>query len=140
MLIPKIMRFLLIISISSALIACSHVAGNIVPDKGPTMESIYDDLGEEGRKIHSVDPVFLSPATSVGDASQRERSSQPQGSIPAASPIFDVLPNPELMIYIFPHLAGTEGLPIPGYWTVFSAYPRTLYALPLYVKNPEIRK
>ena len=31
---------------------------------------------------------------------------------------FKKVPNPELRIYIYPHLAGNEELPIPGYWTM----------------------
>ena len=64
----KIMA-LLILSISSTLMmACSHVAGNVVPDQGPTMERIYDDLGEA--LVNEVNdetptPVFTEPAPSA---------------------------------------------------------------------------
>ena len=34
--------------------ACSHVAGNIIPDNGPTMESIYDDLGDPHRQREAM--------------------------------------------------------------------------------------
>lgn len=33
-------------------------------------------------------------------------------------------------MYIFPHLAGSEGVPVPGYTTVFPFSNRVQYALP----------
>lgn len=45
---------------------------------------------------------------------------------------FPRLPNPDLMLYIFPHLSGGSGeqVPIPGYTTVFPLYTRAQYAKP----------
>ncbi len=44
--------------------------------------------------------------------------------------IFPRLPNPTLVMYVFPHLAGEESVPVPGYATAFPMYERTEYALP----------
>ena len=41
---------------------------------------------------------------------------------------FPRLPNPEMILYVFPHIAG--GAPVPGYSTTFTLYPGTEYALP----------
>ncbi|KTB95173.1 conjugal transfer protein [Pseudomonas syringae ICMP 11293] len=43
---------------------------------------------------------------------------------------FQRLPNPDLVMYVFPHLAGTDPVPVPGYTTVFPLYQRVQYALP----------
>lgn len=43
---------------------------------------------------------------------------------------FKRLPNPDLVMYVFPHLAGTDPVPIPGYTTVFPLYQRVQYAMP----------
>ena len=43
---------------------------------------------------------------------------------------FHRLPNPDLVMYVFPHLAGTEQVPVPGYSTVFPFYQRVQYAMP----------
>ena len=40
------------------------------------------------------------------------------------------LPNPDLVMYVFPHLAGSDPVPIPGYTTVFPLYQRVQYAMP----------
>jgi conjugative transfer region lipoprotein (TIGR03751 family) len=33
-------------------------------------------------------------------------------------------------MYVFPHMAGTDPVPIPGYSTVLPLYQRVQYALP----------
>jgi conjugative transfer region lipoprotein (TIGR03751 family) len=42
---------------------------------------------------------------------------------------FQRLPNPDLVMYVFPHLAGGAA-PIPGYSTVFPMYGSVQYAMP----------
>ena len=42
---------------------------------------------------------------------------------------FPKLPNPELVVYVTPHLTS-GGRPVPGYSTVFPMYKETQYALP----------
>jgi conjugative transfer region lipoprotein (TIGR03751 family) len=44
--------------------------------------------------------------------------------------LFPRLPNPDLVMYVYPHLSGTEQAPVPGYSTVFPFYQRVQYALP----------
>ena len=43
---------------------------------------------------------------------------------------FPRLPNPTLVMYVFPHLATEERVPVPGYATTFPMYERVEYALP----------
>ncbi|WP_038201346.1 MULTISPECIES: TIGR03751 family conjugal transfer lipoprotein [Comamonadaceae] len=43
---------------------------------------------------------------------------------------FQRLPNPDLVMYVFPHLTGTDPVPVPGYTTVFPLYQRVQYAMP----------
>ncbi|RUS67409.1 hypothetical protein CUZ56_01354 [Saezia sanguinis] len=43
---------------------------------------------------------------------------------------FQRLPNPDLVMYIFPHLAGSDPVPVPGYSTIFPLYQRVQYAMP----------
>ena len=33
-------------------------------------------------------------------------------------------------MYVFPHLAGSERVPVPGYATTFTLYERVEYAMP----------
>lgn len=43
--------------------------------------------------------------------------------------LFPRLPNPDLCMYVFPHLSG-EGATIPGYTSCFPMYKTNQYALP----------
>jgi conjugative transfer region lipoprotein (TIGR03751 family) len=43
---------------------------------------------------------------------------------------FHRLPNPDLVMYVFPHLSGSDPAPVPGYSTVFPLYQRVQYAMP----------
>ncbi|EAS1759880.1 TIGR03751 family conjugal transfer lipoprotein [Salmonella enterica] len=40
------------------------------------------------------------------------------------------LPDPDLVMYVYPHLTGDSPVPVPGYSTVFSFYTQVQYALP----------
>ena len=44
--------------------------------------------------------------------------------------LFPRLPNPTLVMYVFPHLAGEARAPVPGYSTAFPMYEQVEYALP----------
>ena len=44
--------------------------------------------------------------------------------------LFPRLPNPSLVMYVFPHLAGDAQAPVPGYATAFPMYEQLEYALP----------
>jgi len=43
--------------------------------------------------------------------------------------MFPLLPNPETVVYVYPHL-GADSVPIPGYYTTFHLYNKNYYALP----------
>ena len=47
--------------------------------------------------------------------------------------VFPRLPNPTLVMYIFPHLSGSERTPVPGYVTTFPFYEKVEYALPTFM-------
>lgn len=44
--------------------------------------------------------------------------------------LFPRLPNPDIGIFIYPHLATRNEVPVPGYATVIPLYERVQYALP----------
>lgn len=44
--------------------------------------------------------------------------------------LFTRLPNPDLFLYIPPHVVSREGIPVPGYSITFKLYARDHLALP----------
>lgn len=104
-----LIRRLSTLALISLLAACSQMSGNVVPETGPTMEQVYDSRTQS-------EPI---------DRPKHHTSLQSNNVLHD----FHKLPNPELKMYIYPHLAGKEQLPIPGYYTVFNGYTQDRYAL-----------
>nr|WP_067297531.1 TIGR03751 family conjugal transfer lipoprotein [Marinobacterium profundum] len=71
-------------------------------------------------------PLTASDIPSAVDASSRYTRTAHNEIIRQ----FHRLPNPDLIMYVFPHLAGTDPVPVPGYSTVFPLYQRVQYAMP----------
>jgi len=133
-----IMKIVLPTLISSSLLlsGCHGMHGNVVPQTGPTMEQVYD--GKTDKSVFSktedtsVNPVpKKSPEQSEEPMPEiRHKLSSNTTATQATGNGFKKIPNPELTLYVFPHLAGESEIPIPGYSTAFNAYDRDHYALP----------
>jgi conjugative transfer region lipoprotein (TIGR03751 family) len=80
------------------------------------MEQIYDsmEITDAAEKTKPY-PVHVNDKTLL-----------PSNAIETA---FHKVPNPELKMYVYPHLAGKDELPVPGYYTVFNAYTQDHYML-----------
>jgi conjugative transfer region lipoprotein (TIGR03751 family) len=115
--------------ISLALGGCASTKESVLPQDGPSMKAIYDTHFEG---MGADDPYVL----------RRELGTRPLGDDDVdlagysrtahteLETIFPRLPNPTLVMYVFPHLAGPERVPVPGYATTFTLYERVEYALP----------
>ena len=99
----------------------------VLPQQAPTIEAIYaehfkGDLAtdlEPEREVLQKRLVQDDLTTGVA----RE-------AFHAVEARFVRLANPVLVLYVYPHLAEKERVPVPGYFTVFPLYERTEYALP----------
>ncbi|HHN9466758.1 TPA: TIGR03751 family conjugal transfer lipoprotein, partial [Escherichia coli] len=86
--------------------------------------------GGSARSAAAARDTLRRPLTETEqqDAAQTDRSySRTQES--EISQQFPRLPNPDMVMYVFPHLAEGNS-PVPGYSTVFSFYSQTQYAMP----------
>jgi conjugative transfer region lipoprotein (TIGR03751 family) len=116
------------ISLALALASLLGCAGGtkeeILPQDGPTMKEVYDGHFRGA-----------APATPAGPPIGRRAGADPglEGySRDAHNEIesqFPRLPNPDLVMYVFPHLSE-QGYPVPGYSTVLPMFERVEYALP----------
>tara|TARA_R100000005_G_C4959999_1_gene177077 strand:- start:493 stop:882 length:390 start_codon:yes stop_codon:yes gene_type:complete len=115
--------------ISLLLTGCAGSKDTILPQDGPTMRELYDAHVHvsEGENLHrqlaTVDLRPLGPH--VSDLGPTARA-----DYRALSARFSRVPNPTLIMYRFPHLAGRHRVPVPGYSTVFPLYEGPEYALP----------
>ncbi len=115
--------------ISVALAGCASSKESVLPQDGPSMKSIYDAHFEA---MGADDP--LAVRRELGGRPLGEEDQDLAGYSRTAhnelETIFPRLPNPTLVMYVFPHLAGAERSPVPGYATTFPLYERVEYALP----------
>lgn len=121
--VPWITLFTL--ALTSALAGCTDKAA-VLPPEAPTIEAIY---AEHFRGDTGADPE------SARDAQQRPVDVHPVrgpagAAVDAIEARFARLANPVLVLYVYPHLAEAERVPVPGYFTVFPLYERTEYAAP----------
>lgn len=115
--------------ISLVLTGCASTKEAVLPKDGPSMKAIYEAHVEE---MNAHDPRRLGGE--IGGRPVRTGEVALQGYTREAFNEIDVLfprlPNPTLMLYVFPHLAGEGHAPVPGYTTAFPLYEQVEYALP----------
>lgn len=100
----------------------------VLPKDGPTMKAIYESHFEG---LAREDPLALRGGVErpLGDA-EADLAGFSRTAFEELNVRFPRLPNPTLLMYVFPHLAGPERVPVPGYATAFPMYERPEYALP----------
>jgi conjugative transfer region lipoprotein (TIGR03751 family) len=131
-------RLIAVLSIS-ALAGCASTK-SVFPQDAPTMRETYDRHFErlQGGARPTLDDSGLErptlghpnrehPRLEDGEAALAGYTRAAHREIEA---LFPRLPNPTLVMYVFPHLAGADGVGVPGYATSFAMYERVHYALP----------
>jgi conjugative transfer region lipoprotein (TIGR03751 family) len=121
-------RWMMVIGLVS-LSACSLMGNKetILPQNGASMKEVYDahfkhtrQRHNSGRESVNSNGVGLDSDNLAGFSRNADNEIQT---------LFPRLPNPPLVMYIYPHLTDT-GQAVPGYATSFSMYEKTEYALP----------
>lgn len=129
---------LLLVAALALLAGCATSKEELMPHGGRTMQDIWHhEAGEGGSGLQSRRQLLdarQSLRRPLTDADwQMAPEQQARYTRTAANEIrsqFPRLPNPDLVMYVFPHLAGTDPVPVPGYSTVFPLYQRVQYAMP----------
>ncbi len=131
----------ILISLLLALSGCATTKEDVFPKNMKPMSEVYDDhfaklrtRGLEGARVRLQDEGSAALKETAG-GSELPKGAHPQlaGYTREAhneiEALFPVLPNPQLVLYVYPHL-GKDGAPVPGYATAFPLYERVEYALP----------
>lgn len=119
----------LILLLPLLLVACSTDQETLLPvDENTTMLNIWGGQNSDAQALYDARSVLRRPLDDVTLSAQQQQATRSDSN--ATQALFRRLPNPDLEMYIFPHLAGSEGVPVPGYSTVFPFYNRVQYALP----------
>ncbi|MCG7601785.1 TIGR03751 family conjugal transfer lipoprotein [Halomonas sp. McH1-25] len=116
---------------------CATTKDELMPTNGVTMQELWKQGSTQGA-------AMPASAGQQAAAAARGELRRPIGTGQlinehthytrnAANEIysqFSRLPNPDLVMYIYPHLAGGESVPVPGYSTIFPLYNKPQYAMP----------
>ena len=124
----------------------SNDVESMLPQDGPTMKEVYDHhftgqaIPKHNNNDKDDDEILKENETkaSLNDISIERRplpadyhlSGYTRESGNEIKQLFPRLSNPTLVIYIYPHLSGSERHPVPGYSSAFTLYEKVEYALP----------
>lgn len=110
---------------------CSTSKDDMLPAGDGTMLDLWQNKASS--KQSSLDARQALRRELSANEGQQVRAVEESYTRTAESEIsqqFPRLPNPDLVMYVFPHLTAEGTLPVPGYSTVFPLYNRVQYALP----------
>ena len=115
--------------ISLVLAGCASTKDAVLPQDGPSMQSIYED---HVNTMNAGDPQVIRGELGhrpvvTGEGALYGYTREAFNEIDV---LFPRLPNPTLVMYVFPHLASDARAPVPGYATAFPMYEQVEYALP----------
>lgn len=133
-------------SISLVMGCATGTSETILPQGGPTMKQVYenqftgvplkrcddnsdceddDRINSEHSEANESNHMVRRPLPADYDLIDYTREAGNE-----IKQLFPRLANPTLVLYVYPHLAGTERHPVPGYSTAFTLYEKVEYALP----------
>ncbi|MGF6513063.1 conjugative transfer region lipoprotein (TIGR03751 family) [Pseudomonas sp. BT76 TE3572] len=122
------------ILIAAAVAGCATNTEQLLSHDDSTMLDVWNKQtggaqnGQAGQELLDARQALRRPLTeALVPSSSTPYTRDAQNEIHRQ---FHRLPNPDLVMYVFPHWAGTDPVPVPGYSTVFPLYQRVQYAMP----------
>lgn len=114
------------------LAGCSTSKDEMLPAGDSTMLELWQGEDGSGSTRHAVaarDSLRRPLTENEQQATLADDRSYSRTQESEISQQFPRLPNPDLVMYVFPHLADGN-TPVPGYSTVFPFYSQVQYAMP----------
>lgn len=121
------------LKLTALIVAASVMAGcankdAMLPRPDQTMQDVYyNTMGSTGQGKLMDERSALRRSLTESDTDYSEYVRTEANQLQARFPL---LPNPTLYMFVAPHLATDDGVPIPGYLTEFKMYTKDHYALP----------
>ena len=124
--------------VATVLTGCATSKEELLPHGNATMLDIWNanagvstGPGRPARQLLDARQSLRRPLTNADvQAGTRDNQAYTRTAHNEINSQFHRLPNPDLVMYVFPHFSGTETVPVPGYSTVFSFFQRVQYAMP----------
>lgn len=105
-------------------------SGTAIPQGGPTMAEVYADAMRESNSETLNQARAEVPKIAVNNSDKSISTNYTRTSENEINNLFPQLPNPQVVMYVHPHLNNSDEAPVPGYSTAFSMYEKNYYALP----------
>ncbi|AXF76969.1 TIGR03751 family conjugal transfer lipoprotein [Erwinia tracheiphila] len=123
-------KLLATLLLAVTLAGCSTSKDEMLPPGDSSMLDMWND-GASVTHTTTESRATLSRPVSDGERviSQQTRESYSRTQENEIQQTFPRLPNPDMVMYVYPHLADGS-TPVPGYSTVFPFYSQVQYALP----------
>ncbi|CAM8846096.1 Putative signal recognition particle GTPase [Burkholderia pseudomallei] len=119
------------------LAGCATTKDKVLPHGDATMLDVWNqqtggaNAAQATRQVMDAREALRRPLTSADQATAPgDNAGYTRTAENEIQSLFHRLPNPDMVMYVFPHLAGTHPTPVPGYSTVFPLYERVHYAMP----------
>lgn len=113
------------------LTGCSTTKDEMLPPGDSTMLELWQNKGSSARTTTEARSTLRRGLTDDDQAARQAiEESYTRTAENEIQQVFPRLPNPDMVIYIYPHMAGNAPAPVPGYSSVFPFYSRVQYALP----------
>ncbi|MEG3127011.1 TIGR03751 family conjugal transfer lipoprotein [Pantoea cypripedii] len=130
---PQLTCFTALLLSSLLISGCSTSKEEMLPAGDHTMLELWngdDGSGSLTRQAASARDTLRRPITEDERfVANKTDSSYSRAQESEITQQFPRLPNPDMVMYIYPHLADGN-TPVPGYSTVFPFYKETQYAMP----------
>ncbi|WP_034947678.1 TIGR03751 family conjugal transfer lipoprotein [Erwinia oleae] len=124
-------RLLLLLCLSTLLAGCSTTKDELLPAGDSTMLELWQNRGMSGRTATAARSTLRRALISEDSAARQAlEESYTRTAENEIQQVFPRLPNPDMVIYIYPHMSGNAPAPVPGYSSVFPFYSQVQYALP----------
>ena len=119
----------------TALSGCATSKDELLPHRQATMLDVWTQhvgagLQRPAQQLLDARQALRRPLTGLDAEPALAGDSYTRSAQLEIENLFRRLPNPDLVMYVFPHLSGSEQIPIPGYSTVFPMHDRVHYAMP----------
>ncbi|WP_437884529.1 TIGR03751 family conjugal transfer lipoprotein [Pseudomonas sp. LRF_L74] len=104
---------------------CSSDKDAMLPYGDNTMLDVWNGSAGTQQAVHDARQQLRRPLEDVDTQTAYTRTAANE-----IRNLFPRLPNPDLVMYVYPHLTSSQQTPVPGYSTVFPLYERVQYAQP----------
>lgn len=124
-------RVLPLLCLAVLLTGCSTTKDEMLPPGDSTMLELWQNKGSSARTTTEARSTLRRGLTDDDSAARQAiEESYTRTAENEIQQVFPRLPNPDMVIYIYPHMAGNAPAPVLGYSSVFPFYSRVQYALP----------